>query len=394
MSRKVYVAGVGMIPFAKPGASASYDQMGAAAGRLALRDAGIDYAQVQQAYAGYVYGDSTSGQKAIYQLGMTGIPVVNVNNNCSTGSTALFLARQAVASGAVDCVLALGFEQMSPGALGSVFQDRPTPFDAFDAVTDKLVGMPEIPLALRYFGGAGLAHMKKYGTTLDTFAKIRAKASRHAANNPLALFRKVVSADDVMNAPMIWPGVMTRLMACPPTCGGAAAVLVSEEFARKHGLNTSVHIAAQAMTTDRPVTFESDDMMQLVGYGMAKEAANKVYEEAGIGPDALDVVELHDCFAQNELITYEALGLCPEGGAQRFVDAGDNTYGGKVVTNPSGGLLSKGHPLGATGLAQCYELTHQLRGTAEARQVDGARTALQHNLGLGGACVVTLYQAS
>ncbi|HJV87439.1 MAG TPA: lipid-transfer protein [Noviherbaspirillum sp.] len=394
MSRKVYVAGVGMIPFAKPGASASYDQMGAAAGRLALQDAGIAYAEVQQAYAGYVYGDSTAGQKALYQLGMTGIPIVNVNNNCSTGSTALFLARQAVASGAVDCVLALGFEQMSPGALGSVFQDRPTPFDAFDAVTDKLVGMPEIPLALRYFGGAGLAHMKKYGTKLETFAKIRAKASRHAENNPLALFRKVVSTDDVMNAPMIWPGVMTRLMACPPTCGGAAAVLVSEEFARRHGLNTSVHIAAQAMTTDRPGTFESGDMMQLVGYDMAKEAASKVYEEAGIGPDALDVVELHDCFAQNELITYEALGLCPEGSAEQFVDAGDNTYGGKVVTNPSGGLLSKGHPLGATGLAQCYELTHQLRGTAEARQVTRARTALQHNLGLGGACVVTLYQAS
>jgi acetyl-CoA acetyltransferase len=383
-----------MIPFAKPGASASYDQMGAAAGRLALDDAGIRYEDVQQAYVGYVYGDSTSGQKAVYQLGMTGIPIVNVNNNCSTGSTALFLARQAVASGAADCVLVLGFEQMSPGALGSVFRDRPAPFDAFDAVTDKLVGMPEIPLALRYFGGAGLSHMKKYGTRLDTFAKIRAKASRHAANNPLALFKQVVSADDVMNAPMIWPGVMTRLMACPPTCGGAAAVLVSEEFARAKGLNMSVHIAAQAMTTDRPSTFESGDMMKLVGYDMAKEAANKVYEEAGIGASDLDVVELHDCFAQNELITYEALGLCPEGGAEKFIDDGDNTYGGKVVTNPSGGLLSKGHPLGATGLAQCYELTHQLRGTAQARQVEGARVALQHNLGLGGACVVTLYQAS
>ncbi|WP_292937755.1 lipid-transfer protein [Noviherbaspirillum sp.] len=394
MSRKVYVSGVGMIPFAKPGASASYDQMGAAAGRLALDDAGIRYEDVQQAYVGYVYGDSTSGQKAVYQLGMTGIPIVNVNNNCSTGSTALFLARQAVASGAADCVLVLGFEQMSPGALGSVFRDRPAPFDAFDAVTDKLVGMPEIPLALRYFGGAGLSHMKKYGTRLDTFAKIRAKASRHAANNPLALFKQVVSADDVMNAPMIWPGVMTRLMACPPTCGGAAAVLVSEEFARAKGLNMSVHIAAQAMTTDRPSTFESGDMMKLVGYDMAKEAANKVYEEAGIGASDLDVVELHDCFAQNELITYEALGLCPEGGAEKFIDDGDNTYGGKVVTNPSGGLLSKGHPLGATGLAQCYELTHQLRGTAQARQVEGARVALQHNLGLGGACVVTLYQAS
>jgi sterol carrier protein 2 len=394
MSRKVYVTGVGMIPFAKPGASAPYDQMGAEATRAALKDAGLSYEDLEQAYVGYVYGDSTAGQKALYQVGMSGIPVVNVNNNCSTGSTALFLARQAIASGAADCVLVLGFEQMSPGALGSVFNDRPSPFDPFDAVTDKLVGMPEIPLALRYFGGAGLAHMKKYGTPFDAFAKIRAKASRHAANNPLALFRKVVTPQDVLDAPAIWPGVMTRLMACPPTCGAAAAVLVSESYARANGLKTDVFIAAQAMTTDRASTFDSGDMMRLVGYDMSRDAAAKVYAQAGIGPDDIDVVELHDCFAHNELITYEALGLCPEGGADKFISDGDNTYGGKVVTNPSGGLLSKGHPLGATGLAQCYELTHQLRGTADQRQVAGARTALQHNLGLGGACVVTLYQAA
>lgn len=389
---KVLVAGVGMIPFAKPGQSAPYDEMGAAAGALALKDAGIDYALVHQAYAGYVYGDSTCGQKALYRLGMTGIPVVNVNNNCSTGSTALFLARQAVASGAADCVLALGFEQMKPGALGSVFTDRTSPFEDFDKVTDDLVGMPEVPLALRYFGGAGLSHMKKYGTKLETFARIRAKASRHARNNPLALFRQEVSVDDVMNAQMIWPGVMTRLMACPPTCGAAAALLVSEAFAKKHGLRTDVEIAAQAMTTDYPSTFEARDMMQVVGADMSRTAAGQVYEQAGIGPQDVDVVELHDCFAQNELITYEALGLCPLGEAEGFVEVGDNTYGGRVVTNPSGGLLSKGHPLGATGLAQCYELTHQLRGSAAARQVEGARVALQHNLGLGGACVVTIYR--
>ncbi len=394
MSRKVFVTGVGMIPFAKPGASAPYDQMGALAARQSLEDAGIGYADIEQAYVGYVYGDSTSGQKALYQVGMTGIPVINVNNNCSTGSTALFLARQAIASGAAECVLVLGFEQMSPGALGSVFADRPSPFDPFDAVTDKLVGKPEIPLALRYFGGAGLAHMEKYGTPLDAFAKIRAKASRHAVNNPLALFRKEVTTQDVLDAPMIWPGVMTRLMACAPTCGAAAAVLVSEEFARKRGLKTDVYIAAQAMTTDRPSTFDSNDMMRVVGYDMSREAAAKVYAEAGIGPEDLDVVELHDCFAHNELITYEALGLCLEGGADKFISDGDNTYGGKVVTNPSGGLLSKGHPLGATGLAQCYELTHQLRGDAAARQVKDARVALQHNLGLGGACVVTMYRAA
>jgi acetyl-CoA acetyltransferase len=392
MASRAYVAGVGMIPFVKPGASAPYHVMGAEATRLALSDAGLDYSLIQQAYVGYVYGDSTCGQRALYPVGMTGIPVVNVNNNCSTGSTALFLARQAIESGAADCVLALGFEQMKPGALGAVFTDRPSAFDDFDAAADKLVDAPGVPLALRYFGGAGLSHMKKYGTPLESFAKVRAKASRHARNNPLALFRKELTTEDVMNDQVVWPGVMTRLMACAPTCGGAAAVLVSEKFASQHGLRKDVRIAAQAMTTDFASTFGAGDMMQVVGFDMTRTAANKVYEAAGIGPNDVDVVELHDCFAHNELITYEGLGLCPEGGAERFINDGDNTYGGKFVTNPSGGLLSKGHPLGATGLAQCYELTRQLRGTAAATQVEGARLGLQHNLGLGGACVVTLYE--
>lgn len=390
--QKPIVAGVGMIPFSKPGASESYDVMAATAVRLALQDAGLDYASIQQAFAGYVYGDSTCGQRALYRVGMTGIPVFNVNNNCSTGSSALFLARQAIETGAADCVLAVGFEQMTPGALGSVFKDRTSPFETFDEVCDDLVGHAEIPLALKYFGGAGKSHMDKYGTTLADFAKIRAKASRHARNNPLALFRTEITPDDVLQSPAVWPGVMTRLMACPPTCGSAAAILVSSDFANRHGLRKDIRILAQAMTTDTTSTFAAGDMMQLVGYDMAAAAAKAVYAAADLGPEDIDVVELHDCFAHNELITYEALGLCPEGGAAQFIADGDNSYGGRYVTNPSGGLLSKGHPLGATGLAQCYELTHQLRGTADARQVDGARTALQHNLGLGGACVVTLYQ--
>lgn len=392
MSNQVFVTGVGMVPFAKPSMHEPYPQMAKKAVNLALTDAGIGYEQIEQAYAGYVYGDSTAGQRALYEVGMTGIPIVNVNNNCSTGSTALFLARQAVASGAAECVLALGFEHMNPGALGTVFTDRPSPFDRFDEATDELVDRREIPLALRYFGGAGFAHMQQYGTRLSTFAKIRAKASRHAANNPLALFRNVVTECDVLNAPILWPGVMTRLMACPPTCGAAAAVLCSEKFAERHGLNRDVRVRAQAMTTDGPATFGAGDMREVVGFGMAKAAAQKVYELGGVGPDDIDVVELHDCFAHNELISYEALGLCPEGGAEQFVCDGDNTYGGKVVTNPSGGLLSKGHPLGATGLAQCTELVQQLRGAAGARQVENARLALQHNLGVGGACVVTLYE--
>jgi acetyl-CoA acetyltransferase len=270
--------------------------------------------------------------------------------------------------------------------------DRPTPLDKFDETTDELVGHREIPMAIRYFCGAGIEHMKRFGTKLGTFAKVRAKASRHAARNPLAIFRKEVTEEEVLQSPAIMAGVMTRLMACPPTCGAAAAVLVSESFAKRHGLEKAgVAILGQAITTDRPSTFESGDMCRLVGFDVSQDAGRKVYEQAGIGPDDVDVVELHDCFAQNELITYEALGFCPEGGAEKFVVEGNNTYGGKVVTNPSGGLLSKGHPLGATGLAQCYELVSQLRGAAGERQVEGARLALQHNLGIGSACVVTLY---
>jgi acetyl-CoA acetyltransferase len=281
---------------------------------------------------------------------------------------------------------------MNPGALGTVFSDRPSPFENFDKATEDLVGHSEIALALRYFGGAGLAHMQEFGTPMNTFAKIRAKASRHAANNPLALLRKEVTEEEVMSAAVMWPGVMTRLMACPPTCGSAAAIVCSEAFARKHGLNTAVRIRAQAMTTDGPATFEAKDMREVVGFSMARACAEQVYAEAGLGPKDIQVVELHDCFAHNELLSYEALGLCERGGAQKFVEDGDNTYGGRIVTNPSGGLLSKGHPLGATGLAQCTELVQQLRGTADKRQVEAARMGLQHNLGLGGACVITLYE--
>ncbi|HMN78919.1 MAG TPA: lipid-transfer protein [Burkholderiaceae bacterium] len=392
MAAKVFVAGVGMIPFSKPGASPSYTQMGAAAAREALADAGVDYSLVQQAFAGYVYGDSTCGQTALYEVGLTGIPIVNVNNNCSTGSTALYLARQVVASGEVECALAVGFEQMQAGALKSHWTDRPPTRQRFHPILHGLTAdIQDMPQALRTFGGAGREHMQKYGTRMETFAHIRAKASRHAANNPLAIFRNVVTAEDVMNDKVMWPGVMTRLMACPPTCGAAAAVVVSERFAKKHGLRTDVRILAQAMTTDDGQSFDPPSLISYAGAHMTRAAANRVYEQAGVGPQDVRVCELHDCFAQNELLTYEALGLCGEGEGEKFVMDGDNTYGGRTVTNPSGGLLSKGHPLGATGLAQCYELTHQLRGTADRRQVEGAELALQHNLGLGGACVVTLY---
>ena len=391
LERDVLVAGVGMIPFTKAGQSKPYDEMAKEAIALALSDAGLAYSAVQQAFAGYVYAASCAGQRAIYKAGMSGVPIVNVNNNCSSGSSALYLARQAIEHGAADCALAVGFEEMNPGPLPSVFADRVSPFESFDHICDELIDV-ELPLALRYFGGAGLAHMQKYGTTLSDFARVRAKASRHAANNPLSVFKNVMSEEDVLTAQVMWPGVMTRPMACPPTCGAAAAILVSADFAAKHGLGQHVRIAAQEMTTDRPVALESRDMIELVGRDMAVRASQAVYEKAGVGPQDIRVVELHDCFAHNEVISYESLGLCPEGGAQKFIADGDNTYGGRTVVNPSGGLLSKGHPLGATGLAQCYELTHQLRGSAGTRQVEGVRHALQHNLGLGGACVVTLYE--
>jgi acetyl-CoA acetyltransferase len=393
----VHVVGVGMVPFTKPGASEPYPTLGASAAKAALQDAGIDYPLVQQAYVGYVYGDSTAGQAAVYQVGLTGIPVFNVNNNCATGSSALFLARQAVQSGAIDCALVLGFEQMTPGALKGAYTDRPSPIERFAETMTALQGYDETaPRAAQFFGGAGRHYIAQYGIKREIFARISVKARQHAARNPFAVFRNTVTLDEVLASPPVFDP-LTRLQCCPPTCGAAAAVLASESFARRHGLNTTVRIAAQAMTTDGPSTFstaaEGGDMRRVVGYDMAREAARQVYEAAGIGPESLDVVELHDCFTANELISYEALGLTPEGTAERFIVDGDNTYGGKVVTNPSGGLLSKGHPLGATGLAQCAELVWQLRGQAGQRQVEGARLALQHNLGLGGACVVTLYQA-
>ncbi|PXX06508.1 lipid-transfer protein [Mycolicibacterium moriokaense] len=391
MSSRVAVVGVGMIPFTTPRNTQPYDVMAEAAARKALEDAGIEYAQVQQGYVGYVYGDSTSGQAAMYGLGQTGIPILNVNNNCSTGSSALFLARQAIETGAADCVIALGFEQMMRGALGSMWSDRPSAFTRFDDATKALQDWDEqAPMAAQYFGGAGAAYAEKYGMDPKVFAQIAVKARKHAANNPYAVFRDPVSVEEVLDSPQIF-GPLTRLQCCPPTCGAAAAILCSEEFADANGLDRSVVIRAQAMATDFASTF-SGDMMTLVGYDMAKAAADQVYEAAGIGPEDIRVVELHDCFTTNELLTYEVLGLTPEGTAEKFIADGDNTYGGRVVTNPSGGLLSKGHPLGATGLAQCAELVWQLRGQAEARQVDGATLALQHNIGLGGAAVVTLYE--
>ena len=395
MGDHALVLGVGMVPFATPSRAEPYDVMAEGAVRAALLDAGLGYADMEQAYVGYVYGDSTAGQNVLYRVGMTGVPVVNVNNNCSTGSSALWLARQAVEGGAADVVLVLGFEQMRRGALAAQWPDRPSPFTRFDDVLERALADREgtdadAPLAPRYFGAAGEAYAQRYGMAPETFGRVSVKARRHAAGNPYAVFRDPVTLEEVLASPAVF-GPLTRLQCCPPTCGAAAAVLVSPRFAQARGLTGGVRIRAQAMTTDTPSSFEGDPM-RLVGYDMSRRAAEQVYEAAGVGPEDVPVVELHDCFTTNEVISYEALGLTPEGTAEKFVLDGDNTYGGRVVTNPSGGLLSKGHPLGATGLAQCAELVWQLRGQAGQRQVEGARLGLQHNIGLGGACVVTLYE--
>lgn len=390
---KVYVVGVGMTKFEKPGRREGWDYpaMAKESGTKALEDAGLPYDQVQEAYVGYVYGESTSGQRAVYELGMTGIPVVNVNNNCSTGSTALYLAAQSIRGGLADCTLALGFEKMQPGSLSTSYEDREQP------MMRHLLALAELhefamPAAPYMFGAAGREHMQKYGTTAEQFAKIGYKNHKHSVHNPYAQFQDEYTLDEILAARTVYEP-LTKLQCSPTSDGSGAAVLASERFVDEHGLgDRAVEIVGQTMVTDLPGTLESQSAITLVGAQMTRAAAQRAYDQAGIGPDDIDVIELHDCFSTNELLTYEALQLCAEGEGGKLVDNDDTTFGGRWVVNPSGGLISKGHPLGATGLAQCAELTWQLRGTADARQVDGAAVALQHNIGLGGAVVVTAYQ--
>lgn len=392
MTIRTFVIGVGMTKFEKPGARDwDYPDMGREAGEKALADAGIAYDEIQQAYVGYCYGDSTSGQRALYELGLTGIPAINVNNNCSTGSSALFLARNAVKGGLVDCALALGFEKMEKGSLGVKFEDRTNPLDKhFTAMIDKR-GFAAAPPAAQLFGNVGREYMERYGVTAETFAKIGEKNHRHSVNNPYSQFRDQYTLEEILASPMVYDP-LTKLQCCPTSDGGAAVVVASERFVNEHGLqDQAVEIAGQAMATDFESSFGDSDMA-VGGVDLTKAAARQAYEESGLGPEDAQVIELHDCFSANELITYEGLGLCSEGKAGVLVDEGATTYGGRWVVNPSGGLISKGHPLGATGLAQASELTWQLRGEADERQVDGARVAIQHNLGLGGAGVVTVYR--
>ncbi|XP_042531649.1 sterol carrier protein 2 [Dipodomys spectabilis] len=393
--RRAFVVGVGMTEFTKPGHnSRDYPELAEEAGKKALADAKIPYSAVEQACVGYVYGESTSGQRAIYHsLGLTGIPIINVNNNCSTGSTALFAARQLIQGGLADCVLALGFEKMTKGAIEvDLANDCTHPVYKHVEVLANKYGVSAHPITAQMFVGAGKEHMEKYGTKIEHFANIGWKNHKHSVNNPYSQFKVEYSLDEIMKSRRVFD-FLTILQCCPTSDGAAAAVLASEEFVHKYGLQSkAVEIVAQEMMTDLPSSFEEKSVIKTVGYDMSKEAARKCYEKSGLRPNDVDVIELHDCFSINELLTYEALGLCPEGQGATLVERGDNTYGGKWVINPSGGLISKGHPLGATGLAQCAELCWQLRGEAGRRQVPGAKVALQHNLGLGGAVVVTLYR--
>jgi len=393
MARKVYVIGVGMTKFEKPGSKAwDYPDMAKEAGEKALKDAGIPYTAVEQAAVGYCYGDSTCGQRAVYTLGMTGIPVYNVNNNCSTGSTALFMAKQFVEGGLADCVMALGFEKMEKGSLGVKYTDRTNPMDKQFELMVALRGFAAAPAAPQFFGNAGREHMDKYGTTAEQFAKIGHKNHKHSVNNPYSQFRDEYTLQQILDAPMVYDP-LTKLQCCPTSDGSGAAILASEDFVNKHNLwDRAIEIAGMAMTSDFSSTLDEKSCIKLIGQDMTRKAAEKVYEQSGLGPENVQVIELHDCFSTNELITYEGLGLCEAGKGGELIDSGAVTYGGKWVVNPSGGLISKGHPLGATGLAQCAELNWQLRGQAEKRQVEGAKAALQHNLGLGGAAVVTMYR--
>ncbi|MGI5454354.1 lipid-transfer protein [Streptomyces sp. CA-249302] len=390
---RAYVAGVGMTRFEKPETRDwQYWDMVREAGSAALADAGVAYTDVEQVPVGYCFQPSTAGQRAAYELGLTGVPVYNVNNNCATGSTALMLARQLVEGGSADCVLALGFEKMKKGALGGGADGGDfshSPVARHYGIMAARHGFEMTPPTAQIFGDAAREHMEKYGTTEAQLAAVAAKNHRHSAHNPNAQFQDVYEVADILAARTVHRP-LTKLQCSPTSDGAAAAVVVSERFAEERGLTGLVEIVAQAMTTDTEDSFASGSCIDVVGQPMSREAARQVYERSGLGIEDVDVVELHDCFSVNELLTYEALGMCGEGESGKLVESGATTYGGRWVVNPSGGLISKGHPLGATGIAQVAELVWQLRGEAGERQVAGAGVGLAHNIGLGGAAVVTL----
>ncbi|PTU17384.1 hypothetical protein P175DRAFT_0467336 [Aspergillus ochraceoroseus IBT 24754] len=387
-----YVLGVSMTKFIKPRGKVDYNELGFEAGVKAMLDAKINYDDVDQGVACYVYGESTCGQRVFYQFGLTEIPIYNVNNNCSTGSTGLAMARTMVSHGAADCVLVVGFEKMSPGALPSVYNDRAKPTGLIGMMMADTRGVTNAPGAAQMFGNAGREYMEKYGAKAEHFGEIARINHEHSKRNPYSQFQDEYTLEQIMNAPMIYEP-LTKLQCCPTSDGAAAAVIVSQAFldARPHLKDQAILIAGQQLRTDDTSVYNRSSI-DLMGFGMSRAACRAATAEAGVNVKDIKVCELHDCFSANEMITIDALELCEPGKAHEMVAKGDITYGGKMVINPSGGLISKGHPLGATGLAQCTELVWHLRGWANNRLVAGTDACLQHNLGLGGAVVVTVYK--
>lgn len=385
----------------------------------ALQDANLPYTSIQAAVAGYNYGEPTCGQAAVYQMGLTGIPVCNVNNNCSTGSTALFLARNLVSS-SYDCALAIGFEKMTKslsqrytdaGYTSPVHKHFEHMFDigASRESLGKQNAMTEN--VIKMFGEAAVEHQKLFGTKDEHFAQIAYKNHRHSKNNPYAQLQTEIPFDVIMSKERALYGPLTIYQACPVGDGAACAVVCNEKFLQSnpHLQATAVEIVGQTIVSDLPSSFDKKQksFRDLCGFQMCKQGAEIVYKQSGLSAKDVDVLEVHDCFSSNELMMYEAMGLCEEGKGANLLDNGqwiansaggelfqlrDNTHKKGWVVNPSGGLESKGHPLGATGLAQCAELCWQLRGQANKRQVPGASVGLQHNFGLGSAAVITLYK--
>ncbi len=341
----------------------------------ALKDAGISINEVEMVASGNLYqSNAMIGQRIMKEIGATGVPVVNVANACATGSTAFREAYMAVASGMYDVALAIGSEQMGKmGLLGAGGGNR-------DYSTEGVMGTGLMP---GVFGQAGVEHMRKYGTKMEHFAKISVKNHKHGVHNPYAQYQQETPLEDVMNARMIaWPN--TLYMCCPTGDGAAAAVLMSAEKAKQH-TTKPIWVAASALTSDpwqerNPTMFDVNTL--------TRNAAKLAYEQAGLGPEDLTQVELHDCFATAELIHYENLGLCGDGEAGDFIDRGDPAIGGRIPVNASGGLLSKGHPLGAPGVAHNGELVWHLRGQAGGRQVENSKVGLAHVIGLGSACTI------
>ncbi|HXJ35735.1 MAG TPA: beta-ketoacyl synthase N-terminal-like domain-containing protein [Candidatus Eisenbacteria bacterium] len=369
-----FVAGVAMLKFGRY-KDRDVTDLGGEAALAALDDAGLTMRDVEFMAAGcLMQANAMVGQRILHEIGQTGIPVVNVANACATGSTAFREAYLAVAAGEVDVALAVGVEQMGKAGLlggggGSGIR------------TEGVIGSGLMPAV---FGQAGMEHMRKYGTTAEQFAKVAVKNHHHATLNPLSQYQVETPLEQVMGARMVaYPN--TLLMCCPSGDGAAAAVVVSAKKAREIG--AKVKVLASVLTSD---PWSDRDLTHPDVNTLTRNAAKKAYERAGVGPQDVGLVELHDCFATAELLHYENLGLCEDGEAGRMIDEGETTHGGRVPVNVSGGLLSKGHPLGATGVANIYEIVTHLRGRADKRQVPNAKVGLAHVIGLGSACTINL----